>query len=249
MLQPVAKISSRPLPARMADRLIVALDVPTIAAARSLVDQLAGTVTFFKVGLWLAFAEGIDALLGDLVRSGKQIFLDTKMYDIGQTVEQGVARAADRGVSFVTVHGDEAIMQAAMRGRGTSHLKILAVSVLTSLDDAAVHAMGYRLSVAELVRQRTAMAEACGCDGIIASPHDQPDDIRQAVGAPSLLVVTPGVRPAGSPTDDHRRSATPGQAIAAGADYLVVGRPIIAHPDPAGAAQRIIAEMQAAAAD
>jgi orotidine-5'-phosphate decarboxylase len=240
----VAKISSG-----MADRLIVALDVPTIKAARQLTEKLDGTVSFFKIGLWLAFAEGIDGFLGDLVRAQKQIFLDTKMYDIGQTVEQGVARAAERGISCLTVHGDEAIMRAAVRGRTGSDLKILAVTVLTSLDDQAVSAMGYRSGVADLVRTRTAMAVACGCDGIIASPHDRPDQIRRDAAAPGLLVATPGVRPAGSAADDHKRFATPAQAIASGADYLIVGRPIVASADPAAAARAIIAEMRSSPAD
>jgi orotidine-5'-phosphate decarboxylase len=232
-----------------ADRLIVALDVPTVAAAGKLVEKLDGTVSFFKIGLWLAFAEGIDGFLRDLVRAQIRIFLDTKMYDIGQTVEQGVARAAERGIACLTVHGDEAIMRAAMRGSTGSNLKILAVTVLTSLDDAAIHAMGYRGTVADLVRARTAMAVDCGCDGIIASPHDRPNEIRRTANAPGLLIATPGVRPAGSVADDHKRFATPAQAIAGGADYLVVGRPIVASPDPAAAACAIIAEMMTAAAN
>jgi orotidine-5'-phosphate decarboxylase len=136
-----------------------------------------------------------------------------------------------------------------MRGSTGSNLKILAVTVLTSLDDAAIHAMGYRGTVADLVRARTAMAVDCGCDGIIASPHDRPNEIRRTANAPGLLIATPGVRPAGSVADDHKRFATPAQAIAGGADYLVVGRPIVASPDPAAAACAIIAEMMTAAAN
>jgi orotidine-5'-phosphate decarboxylase len=243
-----ANASSRVVPPDMADRLIVALDVPTIAAAHNLADRLADTVSCFKIGLWLAFAEGIDGFLGDLLRRGKRIFLDTKMYDIGQTVEQGIARAAERGISFATVHGDPAMLQAAVRGRGHSALKVLAVTVLTSLDDRMVQEMGYRMNVADLVRLRTRQAVESGCDGIIAAPHDRPDDIRRQAGAPGLLVATPGVRPSGSPTDDHSRSATPGQAISYGADYLIVGRPILRAPDPAAQARAIIGEMRAAAA-
>src|SRR6266851_512380 len=142
--------------ASIADRLIVALDVRDIASARKLVERLDGTVSFYKIGLWLAFAPGIDGLLRELTDTGKKIFLDTKMYDIGQTVEEGVARAAERGVNFVTVHGDDAMLQAAVRGRGTSALQILAVTVLTSLGDAELAQMGYRHTARELVDLRTA---------------------------------------------------------------------------------------------
>lgn len=233
----------RQVPERMAERLIVALDVPRIETARRLVADLDGLVTVFKVGFWLAFAEGIDAFLSELTRAGKQIFLDCKMYDIDQTVEQGVARAAERGVSIVTVHGDDRMIEAAVRGRGHSGLKVFAVSVLTSLDDAALARMGYGVPAAELVARRARAAAACGCDGLIASARDNPNELRRRAGRDSLLIATPGVRPAGTASDDHARFATPGQAIADGADYLVVGRPIIAAPNPARAAAGIIAEM------
>lgn len=236
----------RDIPPRMADRLIVALDVPSIAQAERLVDQLAGTASFFKIGLWLAFAEGVDGLLRRLIDGGKRVFLDTKMYDIGQTVEEGVARAADRGVSFVTVHGDRRMLEAAVRGKRGSALRVFAVTVLTSLDDAALREMGYGFTASELVRRRSVEAARCGCDGIIASAHDDPDAIRTAAGDERLLIATPGIRPAGDAADDHARRATPAQAIARGADYLVVGRPIIARPDPREAAERIIAQMQTA---
>lgn len=232
----------------MADRLIVALDVPEIATAKKLVERLDGTISFFKIGLWLAFAPGIDGLLRDLTAAGKHIFLDTKMYDIGQTVEQGVARAAERGVSFVTVHGDSAMLEAAVRGRGDSDLRILAVTVLTSLDDAALAEMGYRYTARELVARRSAEAARLGCDGIIASPADHPRALRAAAGAPGLLVVTPGVRRDIDATQDHRRHATPMAAIAGGADYLVVGRPIIASADPLAAARSFVADMERGAA-
>jgi orotidine-5'-phosphate decarboxylase len=238
----------RDLPARMADRLIVALDVPRIDQARDMVARLDGVASFFKVGLWLAFAPGIDAFLQDLADARKQVFLDAKMFDIGQTVEQGVARAAERGVSFVTVHGDEAIVRAAVRGRGSSATRILAVSVLTSLGDWDLHAMGYRMGAQELVEHRVRQAASVGCDGVIASAHDDPGHLRRVAGSEGLLVVTPGVRPAGDPVQDHARVATPAQAIARGADYLVVGRPILGKPDPAAAARAIIAEMEQGAA-
>ena len=237
----------RPLPASMQDRLIVALDVPTVAEARRLVAELDGIVSFFKIGMWLFFQPGTDGLIDALVAAGKQVFLDYKMYDIGETVRRGVAGAAGRGIAFVTVHGDRAIIEAAVAGRGASSLKVLAITVLTSLDDAAVAAMGYRLSVEELVALRVRTALDCGCDGIIASAHDNPDRLRAASGdaaAERLLVVTPGVRMAGGAAHDHRRSADPATAIANGADYLVVGRPILEAADRLSAARAIVAEME-----
>jgi len=231
-------------PERIEDRLIVALDVPSVGEARDLVGQLDGVVSFFKVGLWLQFAAGFDGLIDELIKRGKKIFLDAKMFDIGETVKQGVARAAERGVSFVTVHGDGEIMRAAVEGRGNSQLKILAITVLTSLDADGLRDLGYLCSVEELIRLRVQQSVACGCDGIIAAPHDNPDRIRQLAGAPSLLIATPGVRLAGTSADDHKRPGTPAQAIAAGADYLVVGRPIVKSDDPALAARQIIADMQ-----
>ena len=183
-----------------------------------------------------------------MVERGKQVFLDAKMYDIPQTVERGVAAVAQSGASFLTVHGDEAIMRAAVRGRGQSRLKLFAVTVLTSLDDAALKQMGYGHSARELVGLRAASAVACGCDGIIASAEDDPDAIRRLAGSDRLLIATPGVRQAAGALHDHKRSATPGRAIASGADYLVVGRPIIEAADPVAAARSFIAEMKAARA-
>ncbi len=175
---------------------------------------------------------------------GKNIFLDTKMFDIGETVKQGVARAAERGVSFVTVHGDDHIIKAAAEGKAGSNLKILVVPVLTSLDANGLLELGYCGSLRELIVERARATMIWGCDGIIAAPQDNPDAIRRAADAESLLVVTPGIRLVGSARDDHKRSGTPAQAIAAGADYLVVGRPIVKSPDPAAAAAQIIADMR-----
>jgi orotidine-5'-phosphate decarboxylase len=160
-------------------------------------------------------------------------------------VRQGVARAAERGVSLVTVHGDPEIMRAAVAGRGGSaRTKVFAISVLTSLDDTAVRAMGYAMPVADLVRLRVRQAVDCGCDGIVASAGDDPDAIRRMANAEHLLIATPGIREPGGAVDDHKRHATPAQAIARGADYLVVGRPITQADDPAAAAQRLIADME-----
>jgi orotidine-5'-phosphate decarboxylase len=235
----------RDLPPDMKDRLIVALDVPTIAGAREMVARLDGVVSFFKVGLWLAFAEGVDGLLHSLISSGKKVFLDAKMYDIGRTVEEGVARAADRGVSLLTVHGDARIMESAVKGKGSSPLKIFAISVLTSLDDASLKEMGYALTARELIHLRAKQAVQFGCDGLIASAADDPNEVRRIAGSDRLLIGTPGIRGAGDTTDDHARLATPAAAIERGSDYLVVGRPIIAHADPAARARQIIAEMEA----
>jgi len=237
----------RDLPARIEDRLIVALDVPSIEEARALIDKLDGVVSFFKVGLWLQFAAGFDSLIEHLLRKDKRVFLDAKMFDISETVKQGVARAAERGITFVTVHGDGEIIKAAVEGRGQLPLKIFAISVLTSVDQDGLRELGYLCSVEELIQLRVKRAAECGCDGIIAAPHDNPDRIRERAGAQQLLVATPGVRLAGAPADDHKRPGTPAQAIAAGADYLVVGRPIVRSDDPARAATAIIENMGSAA--
>jgi orotidine-5'-phosphate decarboxylase len=234
----------REIPARIEDRLIVALDLPTIAEARQIVDRLDGTVSFYKLGLWLMFAAGFERFLDDLLGGGKKIFLDTKMFDIGETVRQGVTQAARRGVSFVTVHGDADIIRAAGEGKAGSDLKVLVVPVLTSLDAQGLRQLGYATDLAGLIGERAKMAWSCGCDGIIAAPQDNPNSIRRAADAEGLLVVTPGVRLAGSGPDDHKRAGTPASAITAGADYLVVGRPIVKSPDPAEAARRIIEDMR-----
>jgi orotidine-5'-phosphate decarboxylase len=234
----------REVPERIEDRLIVALDVPTVAQARAVIERLEGLVSFFKIGLWLLYAPGFEKLLDDLVDNGTRIFLDAKMFDIGETVRQGVAHAAERGVSFVTVHGDDHIIRAAAEGKRGFDLKVLVVPVLTSLDDDGLRELGYRGSVGELIHEGASRTLACGCDGIIAAPRDNPHQIRRAAGAEELLVVTPAVRLAGASRDDHKRSGTPAEAIALGADYLVVGRPIVKSPDPAAAAAQIIADMR-----
>ena len=238
---------TREVPKKIEDRLIVALDVPSIGEARTLVSKLGGVVSFFKVGLWLQFAAGFDGLIDELIRREKRVFLDAKMFDIGETVKQGVARVAERGVSFVTVHGDSEIMNAAVEGRGASGLKVFAITVLTSVDQEGLRDLGYLCSVEELIRLRVQRAIACGCDGIIAAPHDNPNRIRQLAGEERLLIVTPGVRLAGASPDDHKRPGTPAQAIAAGADYLVVGRPIVKSGNPALASAQIIEDMRRAA--
>ena len=147
---------ARPTPDHIEDRLIVALDLPTVAAARAMTERLDGIASFFKLGLWLIFAPGFDRLLDELVAQGKKIFLDAKMFDIGETVKQGVARAAERGASFVTVHGDRDIIRAAVEGKRGSTVQILAITMLTSIDDAGARELGHMLPIAELMRQRVA---------------------------------------------------------------------------------------------
>jgi len=227
------------------ERLILALDVADVSKAREIVTQVEGIVSFFKIGMWLFFKRETDGLIDELVARGKKVFLDYKMYDIGETVKRGVAGAATRGVSIVTVHGDDAIMKAAVQGKGDSDLKIFAITVLTSLDDGALQDMGYRLSAEELVKLRVRRAVACGCDGVIASAHDDPDALRGlAAGGERLLIATPGVRRMTDQTHDHRRIADPATAIRKGADYLVVGRPILEAADRAAEARAIIADME-----
>lgn len=226
------------------ERLIVALDVPTIHEARQLIETLGDTVSFYKIGLWLAFAEGVDELIKDLIRNKKRVFLDAKMFDIGKTVEEGVARAADRGVSFVTVHGDRQIISSAVKGKRGSDIKIFSITVLTSLSDADLVSMGYAITAQALVHLRVREAIRYGCDGIIASAHDDPDDIRRVAGTESLLIATPGIRTDDESKDDHRRWSNPTDAIARGADYLVMGRSVIGYPQPAERAKYIVDLMK-----
>jgi orotidine-5'-phosphate decarboxylase len=241
---PAANRLARKLPTRMEDRLIVALDLPSVNSAREIAARLDGIVSFFKVGLWLIFAAGFEAFLDELLAKGHRIFLDAKMFDIGETVRRGIERVAERGVSFVTIHGDGDIIRAAVEGRGRSSLKLLVVPALTSLDERGLRELGHSGTVADLIADRARLAVDCGVDGIIASPQDNPNAIRHRLDAEGLLVVTPGVRLAGAALDDHKRSGTPAQAIADGADYLVVGRPIVQADDPAAMAARIIADMK-----
>ena len=227
----------------MDDRLIVALDVPAIGQARELVRQLDGLVSFYKIGMWLFFEPGIDRLIDDLVGAGHKVFLDYKMYDIGETVRRGVASAARRGVSIVTVHGDPAILAAAAEGAAGTPLQVFAITVLTSQDDAALAAMGYDRTVAELVALRARAAIAAGIPGLIAAATDDLAGLRRLPGGAHLRFATPGIRLPQNAAHDQARVATPDQALANGADYLVVGRPITAHADPAEGARAILRSM------
>jgi orotidine-5'-phosphate decarboxylase len=230
-------------PAVKADRrLIVPLDVPTVDEARALVAALGEAVSFYKIGLEL-FATGGMALARELKAEGKQVFLDWKLHDIGTTVQKAAAAlaAADCG-DFLTVHGEPQVMASAVRGRGAgSGLKILAVTVLTSLDDAALKEIGYAEGARALVERRIHQAIAAGCDGVISSPHEAA--LARTIGGKGFLVVTPGVRPDWSAKNDQARAATPLDALKAGASHVVCGRPITAANDPQAAALRVAAEM------
>ena len=226
------------------DRLIVALDLPSVAAADAMVTRLGDAVAFYKIGYQLAFAGGL-AFAERLARGGKQVFLDLKLHDIGHTVGKGVESVAALGAAFLTVHAYPQTMKAAVDARGQSNLRILAVTVLTSYDDADLAAAGYDFTVAELVAERAAQARDMGLDGLVCSAEEAAN-LRGLVGH-SMTLVTPGIRPAGADSGDQKRIMTPAAAIAAGADYLVVGRPIIAAPDPKAAAQAIVAEIAGAA--
>ncbi len=225
------------------DRLIVALDVPSAAEAEALVDRMGEQVRFVKVGLELYTVAGPD-IVRTLVDRGKRVFLDLKFLDIEETVRRATTRVAAMGATFLTIHANRKALIAAVQGRGQSELKLLAVTVLTNFDGDDLREMGIQRSVRDLVTARAALAAEVGCDGVVAS-GEEPEAIRAKVG-PDLLIVTPGVRPAGNSTDDHARPTTPTQTIAAGADYLVIGRPIRDAQDPPVATAAILQEMQAA---
>ena len=225
------------------DRLIVALDVPSVREAEALVARLGESVSFYKIGYQLAFAGGIDFARA-LAGAGKEIFLDLKLHDIGNTVARGVESVAKLGVSFLTVHAYPQTMHAAVDARHGSNLRILAVTVLTSYDDADLAAAGYDFTVPELVAERAGQARDVGVDGIVCSAAEA-EMLRPTLG-PGMVLVTPGIRPPDSEKGDQKRVMTPAAAIAAGADYLVVGRPIIAAADPAAAATAIVNEIGAA---
>jgi orotidine-5'-phosphate decarboxylase len=227
------------------ERLIVALDSANVAEAQRLVDQLDDTVQFYKVGLVMQLAEGTDGFVRSLIACGKKVFLDYKYYDVPETIRKAVGRAAGTGVSFLTIHGSSRIIRAAVEAKGDSDLKLMTVTVLTSMDSIDMQEMGYsNHTPEELVLFRARKALEAGCDGVIASGREA-EKIRGLSGG-KLLVVTPGIRPEGYPEDDQKRTVTAGQAILAGADYLVVGRPITGDPDPRARAKDLIEEMQAA---
>jgi orotidine-5'-phosphate decarboxylase len=222
------------------DRLILALDVPSVSAAEAMIEKLGDSVSFYKIGYQLAFAGGLP-LAQSLVRANKQVFLDLKLHDIGHTVAKGIESVANLGATFVTVHAYPQTMHAAVDARAGSRLRILAVTVLTSYDDADLAAAGYDFTVPELVAERAAQARDIGVDGLVCSAEEAAN-LRPIVNA-GMVLVTPGIRPAGAASGDQKRVMTPAAAIAAGADHLVVGRPILEAPDPKAAAEAIVAEI------
>ena len=222
------------------DRLIVALDLPNIEAATAMVEGLGDSVTFYKIGLELTYGGGLD-LARTLVRQGKQVFLDLKLHDISNTVARATAQVADLGATFLTIHAYPQTMKAARTAVEGKSLKLLAVTVLTSYDDADLVEAGYALNVRDLVARRARQASAAGMDGIVLSAEEA-QAMRQVVG-PDMLMVTPGIRQASGEVGDQKRVMTPSRAIAAGADYLVVGRPVTQAPDPRAAAESFVAEI------
>ncbi len=225
------------------ERLIVALDLPSVADAEAMVARLGDTVEFYKIGYQLAFAGGLP-FAAELIGAGKKVFLDLKLLDIGNTVARGVESVAKTGATFLTVHAYPQAMKAAVDGKKGSSLRILAVTVLTSYEDSDLTGAGYDMGVSELGTVRASQAQDIGVDGIVCSALEAVN-LRDLTG-PKMLIVTPGIRPAGSASDDQKRIVTPGKAIANGADYLVIGRPIIAADDPKAAAEQIVAEIQEA---
>jgi orotidine-5'-phosphate decarboxylase len=222
------------------DRLIVALDLTSVEAAEAMVARLGDSVTFYKIGYQLAYAGGLP-LVRKLADNGKKVFIDLKLHDIGNTVARGVESIARLGATFLTVHAYPQTMKAAAEARAGTNLKILAVTVLTSYDDEDLQAAGYRFGVSDLVQARAQQAELLGIDGLVCSAEEAAA-LRKVVGR-RMHLVTPGIRPAGSSSGDQKRIMTPARAIAAGADYLVVGRPVLEAADPKTAAEAIQAEI------
>lgn len=228
-------------------RLIVGLDLPSIEAARAMVDRIGDVVGFYKVGLTLLARPGGVAFAHELRARGKRVFQDWKLHDIGAQVEGAARAVAEGGCDLVTVHAEPQVMRGAVRGRDASgaDTKILAVTVMTSLSDADLAEIGYGATAADLVERRVKQALDCGVDGVVASPLEaaRARELAKAAGRPDFLVVTPGVRPAGADHGDQQRVATPVEALKAGASHLVVARPIIAAENPQVAAGRIAADM------
>lgn len=233
-------LSAKAIPA--VERLIVALDVPSAAAARALVECLGDAVCFYKIGLELFMSGDAFALLDWLVARGARVFVDLKFFDVPQTVASAVRQLARTGATFATVHGNDAILEAACAAKG--QLKILAVTVLTSLDRGDLEALGFSTNVAALVLSRARRALAIGCDGVVSSGLEVAG-LRADLGD-RLVVVVPGIRPVeNKPVDDQKRTVDVEEAFRNGADYIVVGRPIKDAPDPRTAAQAIQARIKA----
>ncbi len=225
----------------MNNPIIVALDVASADEARALVRSIGNAVGFYKVGLELYAAAGI-AFVDELLGAGHQVFLDLKLHDIPETVKRATAQVAQRGVQLLTVHGLSAVMRAAMEGRGDSALKLLGVTVLTSVDQIDLAEDGYACTLDDLVRRRVDKARQVGIDGVVCSPLEA-RWVREAMG-PERILVVPGVRSAGVDKGDQKRVATPAEAMRVGATYLVIGRQITRAADPRGEALRILDEVR-----
>lgn len=237
---------SQPAPLPADDRLIVALDVPNVVQGLEIARRLGDQVSFYKIGLGMLTGGGL-ALANEMKQEmGKRIFLDMKFFDIPATVEAAVRGIARFDLDFLTVHGDPHVVRAAREGAAGSGLKILAVTVLTAMDRADLDAsMIVPGEMADIVTERADRAFAAGADGVIASPHEAAR-IRALPSAAGRLIVTPGVRPMGAAANDQKRIATPADAVRAGADHIVVGRPVWNAADPAAAARAIVAELAGA---
>ncbi len=226
------------------DRLIIALDLPSVQEARAAVAAIGSAGSFYKIGYQLIPVGGLD-LARELTASGKKVFLDFKFHDIGATVERGAASVAKLGADFLTVHAEPDVLKGAVAGRdGDRRLKILGVTVLTSLTQKSLDESGISMRLEELVLRRAEFCARAGADGVIASAREA-QAIRKRFGD-DLLIVTPGVRPAGARADDQARIVTPSEAIRAGADHLVVGRPIVNAKDSRAAARAIVDEIESA---
>ena len=228
------------MPIPIQEKLIVALDLPDVAAARAMVATLGDSIVFYKIGMELIYGGGLE-FVQRLAGEGKKVFVDLKLHDIPTTVERAAAQIARLGAHFLTIHAYPQTMQAARKGVAGSGLRLLAVTVMTSFDDADARDAGYGHDVAALVALRARQARDIGIDGLILSPGEVAA-MRRMLG-PEMVLVTPGIRPAGSGADDQKRIMTPALAIASGSDYLVIGRPVTAAPDPRAAAQAIQAEI------
>jgi len=228
------------IPSDIRNRLIVALDVPTVSEAESIVASLGDVVGFYKIGYQLAFVGGID-LARQLKSDGKQVFLDMKLLDIDNTIEKAVANIATMNFDMLTLHAYPKAMRAAVKAASGTNLCLLGVTVLTSMDDGDLADAGYASSAAELVASRAKDAKSAGMGGIVCSAGEA-EKVRSIIG-PDMAVVTPGIRPSGSAAGDQKRVMTPGKAISSGASHLVVGRPIVGAQDRKSAATAILAEM------
>ncbi len=231
-------LSRKPIPP--SDRLILALDVPTIAEAKDLVEGLGDACRFYKIGLELLMTGGYFKLLDWLVARGARVFADLKLFDVPNTVASAVRQLVGRGITFVTVHGNDGMIEAACRAKGD--VKILAVTALTSLDEGDIRDLGFDTDVSTLVVSRARRALELGCDGVISSGREA-SRIRSQLGD-RLLVITPGIRPVANVADDQKRTVTVEEAFQLGADYIVVGRPIHGAADPRAAAERIQATIR-----